>query len=421
MMNFLNAPIWLRGFIGLWVLAALYQALALVVICEEKKRPMRALIGLAGLGLYLAFQCIQSITVDNYADAGINPIYRAFAACGVIPGLLILILVTIWEVRLLRAHMQFKNSHLSGASVKEAVDFLPAGICCYEDNGHVILKNTAIDDICREMTGQMLLNGCDFASSLKAQATTLENRQLLILGERVYQIEEQTISDKKRQILTAVDITEEYKKHQELAEKRRDVLALNEKLHAYNKEITSIITQKEHLNAKIQIHDRMGKGLLLAKRYITGGGTEEMKAEILQELTAGVSFLLNESGNKPTDPFERIFKTAERLEARIVVNGELPTEPAHRQILATAMHECLTNTLRHAGGDEICVGVNDIGPVVKAEFTNNGRKPDGPITEQGGLGSLRSLVEAAGGQMTIAVSDGFKMTIILPKEKKDGI
>ena len=51
-----------------------------------------------------------------------------------------------------------------------------------------------------------------------------------------------------------------------------------------------------------------------------------------------------------------------------------------------------------------------------ARLTNNGTQPTGPIREQGGLKTLRTLTEQAGGVMTVTVLPGFAVCLELPKE-----
>ena len=46
-------------------------------------------------------------------------------------------------------------------------------------------------------------------------------------------------------------------------------------------------------------------------------------------------------------------------------------------------------------------------------FTNNGRPPAGPITETGGLVTLRKSVEEVGGTMTVQSAPVFLLTILL--------
>ena len=54
-------------------------------------------------------------------------------------------------------------------------------------------------------------------------------------------------------------------------------------------------------------------------------------------------------------------------------------------------------------------------------FCNDGDKPDGEVTEGGGLGSLRKKVEREGGTMMVQSDPEFTLTIALPKERGDTV
>ena len=51
-------------------------------------------------------------------------------------------------------------------------------------------------------------------------------------------------------------------------------------------------------------------------------------------------------------------------------------------------------------------------------ITNNGKRPDGPIVEGGGLSTLRRRVERAGGTMVVQSLPIFKLTVTVPREKE---
>ena len=69
------------------------------------------------------------------------------------------------------------------------------------------------------------------------------------------------------------------------------------------------------------------------------------------------------------------------------------------KILANAVFECITNTARHADGDELYITVSGDGAFFTARIGNNGRPPKAEIVEGGGLSSLRRITEMAGGSM----------------------
>ena len=54
-------------------------------------------------------------------------------------------------------------------------------------------------------------------------------------------------------------------------------------------------------------------------------------------------------------------------------------------------------------------------------FSNDGDRPDGEVTEGGGLGSLRKKVEREGGSMTVNSEPVFQLAITLPKERGDDV
>ena len=76
-------------------------------------------------------------------------------------------------------------------------------------------------------------------------------------------------------------------------------------------------------------------------------------------------------------------------------------------------------TLRLDGGDTLTMALKEDERVLHARLTNNGLQPEGPIREQGGLKSLRTLTEQAGGRMTVSVAPEFAVCLDLPKEEKD--
>ena len=120
------------------------------------------------------------------------------------------------------------------------------------------------------------------------------------------------------------------------------------------------------------------------------------------------------------DEYELMFRTAETLGVHIRLTGELPRTEPQKHVLAMAIHECITNTLRHAHGNELCIECRTVpspgGETIAAVFTNNGQQPMEEIREKGGLRSLRTMAEDLGGTMTVRSLPEFSITLELPKE-----
>ena len=223
-------------------------------------------------------------------------------------------------------------------------------------------------------------------------------------------------------MLLAFNITEAYRKTRELTKMREKVEHLGVQLQKVNREIVALTAEREVLNAKVKIHDELGSDLLAVKRYLVNGGTEEEKAELMESLIRSVSFLKNDTSTTPVrDEYELLHSMAEQLGLTISITGELPQSEHHKPIIATAIHECMTNTLRHAHGDELHIEVSGDDEMLAAIFTNNGDQPAGEIMEKGGLKSLRELIEEAGGSMTIQTNPVFAISIQLPKEDAYGL
>ena len=108
--------------------------------------------------------------------------------------------------------------------------------------------------------------------------------------------------------------------------------------------------------------------------------------------------------------------TAQTLGVAVRTKGAIPEWEPARHIIAVAVHECFTNTLRHARGDRLDVNAEKTENGLRISFTNNGIPPSGPISEKGGLAALRGLAEQAGGRMSISVDPVFRLTLELPGE-----
>ncbi len=332
---------------------------------------------------------------------------------------------------LLRSVIRYEKSQITSMSVKEAVDSLPAGVCMYLPSGQVILVNQAMEHFCRQATGSMLINGeqfrdCLFNGDLSAACERIwagETPVIILPEGTVWALAEHTApyrGDTVRRLL-ASEITEAYQKTLSLRQMQKTLSALNERLTAYNREIVALTAEKELLDARLRLHDQMGEDLLVMKRFILQNGTEAEQKEIETMLRRNVSFLKTGRQGEKKDEYALMLETAEKLGVHIHITGTLPQTEPQKHIIAAAIHECFTNTLRHARGDTLRLNIAEQEEQITIRFTNNGLQPTGPIRETGGLASLRVLAERAGGTLAIAVQPRFTVTLTLPKEVPNGL
>ena len=211
--------------------------------------------------------------------------------------------------------------------------------------------------------------------------------------------------------ICAYNITEEYQKTLALQEKQKQAQLANDKLTKYSRELAQMITAGEILAAKVRIHDELGQGLLLTRKYLLRGGTEEDKKKLLYVLRKNSTLIETHRSESGRSYLDMILEAASDMGVSIAIDGKMPENTAIGDIITTAIHENLTNTIRHAQGDKMRVLLSADGGVCTAEFTNNGTIPKGPIEERGGLAMLRALTEAAGGEMKIEAAPQYKMTL----------
>lgn len=419
-MPFADFPFIFKSAFG-FCIVVLFLASTMLITLNFVNRKWKYLISLLpiSLVLYVMFQCVCDY-LSGTADTEImNQLVDKFSG---VPGVLLilaLVAIAVYECLMLDKILKWSRNNISVFSIKEAVDNLPVGICCYETNGQIVLKNNVMEDCCRYITGEMLLNGNIFKNALLERSTQTNNGAIIQLQDnKVYSVSDDLFSEESPtlRILTISDITEEYKSTQTLIAHQQTVENLNEELSNYGKQIIDSITAQEILKARIKLHDEIGANLLASKRYITSGGTDEDRQLIEKTLRDNLQYLKTELDTTYKDEYDIILDTADKLDIKVNIAGNLTTLPKQRHIIVTGIHECITNTIRHAKGDEVNVKLTETNDALIAEFTNNGNPPDGFIEERGGLVLLRVLTEEISGTMDIEYNPRFVLTLSLPKE-----
>ena len=420
MTSFINAAPTIQSIIGVYVIIIFWFSTTIIAF-EVKHKHCKSLIYVVPIfiGLYIATQCIFYNIHYEFVPA--NRSKMLIDSWGSLPLVLVitaLVMITILELKVFEDNRKWVGEHITATSIKEAIDNLPVGICCYEYNGQVVLKNYRMERICRAYTGAALLNAVTFLDEIIKGSKQTEKGTILQLDNgEVFTFSDRAIGDKESNLrmLSLVDITEQYKNTKTLEEKQQLVAKLNDELVLYGKRIVDSITAREILDAKVKIHDELGVNLLMSKHYILSGGTKEDRENIESALRRNLKYLKKEKEKISIDEFSVIFETAKKLDLKMKLIGNLTELEPQRHIIVTGIHECLTNTIRHAGGDELNIKIDESDTEFRVEITNNGKKPEGEITERGGLLLLRTLVENNDGIMEISWTPGFALRLKLKK------
>ena len=317
-------------------------------------------------------------------------------------------------------------SSLTAMSVKDAISVLPAGLCFYDETGRLLLTNGKIGDECREITGMPLSDGAAFWSAMcegkVADGIVCSREGDSVLVEKkdgracCYKRINHILDGKTVYELSGSDISREFALKKKVEEQNEELRKMNVRLRKYGETVTEVTKERETLAARVKVHDGMGSLILKTKRAIL---QEECDKDALIREWNGVVSLVS-SPETEEDRAEEIKKTAESVGVKILYTGVRPPKGSvAEKILANAVFECITNTARHADGDELYITVSDDGAFFTARIGNNGRPPKAEIVEGGGLSSLRRITEMAGGSMKTESFPRFLLSVSIPKGEKE--
>ncbi|MBR4782122.1 MAG: hypothetical protein IK014_12315 [Lachnospiraceae bacterium] len=338
----------------------------------------------------------------------------------------------LFDIFIIRKGIKYRQENFTVISVKQGLDAMEEGICFYTENGLPQFTNKYMNDVSLAISGRTIVDASGFWKDLRDGnikpdckiITSIEDMVIIKTPEKVCAISNRDIGGELKEMVM-VDITPEYRTFEELLGKYESLEQQQDRLKEYNKNVTQATIERELLNAKIHIHDELGEILLAAKRYIQTAD-KEGKAGTVDRRTVTDLWLKNlsllgvERETTEQDEYGEIYRAASDIGMKIEVKGELPAEGKAKSVTASALHECLTNTFRHAGGDTVYVESEKTGADAQSEgyiltFTNNGKPPEGDIEERGGLKSLRKMAEDAGYGMRIETEGGFCLILDLSK------
>ena len=418
--------------LGLTALLLFFCAVTLFALAIRFRRGKALFCAAALLALsYTVLQCILARVQQTASTPGQMAFVAFFTAGNGWFPLALCLGMAAGACLLWRDFRRGAADRITPSSIKEATDTLPSGLCFCREDGRVLLVNRAMEALCRRLTGEALVNGRMFFEALSGgalpegcqRAGSTEEPLIVLPDGAAWSFSRKRLQDGqlRADLIVAADVTEIYDKTRALSRAREEVTALNRRLTDYNREIVSLTTAREILNAKVKIHDELGGNLLAIRRWLLEGGAERDCADIVERLRTNVACLKSGRAPEARDECALMLETAQALGVRVEIEGELPEREPARHILAVAIHECFTNTLRHAHGSALALRIAEDDRWIRARFTNDGEQPSGPIRERGGLSSLQTLVERAGGCMRVQTTPVFSITLELPKEDEHGL
>lgn len=425
-MTFLTSPVVLQK--AIQVVYALLIITGIVNVFLSIMRKVKPIyVVLACITLTLTFFSSLFLNRDMYETSDGFP-YSLAAGIVRLPLWILLtytvLIATVCVIGLVMLYLEGKT-RLSATSLKESLDSLSTGVCFAENSGLPRLVNVRMNELCMAATGKSLLNADSFWTALTdgnvatggTAVQTGDNPMVKFEDGRVFSFSrnECRIAEKTMYEMIAVDITEEYALSLDLQEKNAELSEFNRRMRLYGEKIDEYTAEKEALEAKIHIHDELGKLLLTTSKRLQEQPSAQEKRNLLKMWRGDLEAFGVFGKDRKHDSYRELMQAAKTIGVKIVFDGIRPTGKRATKIVVTAAVECMTNTVSHAKGDETYVTVKENGATLELIIKNNGLPPVEEIKESGGLSSLRALVEREGGTMIVKSLPEFELKIILPQ------
>ena len=313
-----------------------------------------------------------------------------------------------------RYHLHYMT-HLSTMSFKDAFDALDCGVAFYKEDGTTVLVNPKISALSRQILGVELADGELFWHLLREKALHDFGHAVFVSdGKQTYRFQRSKIEPGLYELI-GTDITEFYELNQKIDEENIQLAAMEQDLIAYGERMIEMIRKQEIVDARIRIHDQLGRLMLMSRRCLQEKSDPSFVLKQWKDTLA-----LFQAAKKDDQSYSlgELEKAAQSIGVKLTIHGDLPEQKEHLQVLIVAGMECLLNTSRHAQGDEMLIEIKENEDDRIFEFTNTGKQPEEPGKEGGGLAYVRQRAREIGGAMEIEWLPRYLCRVILPKRRK---
>lgn len=421
--NDLSIPFRSLMILGLFLELCVGGCMIPVVFRRKKQLPkILIILGMAAVATMMIIYTAEARA--NLRALEIPEISKWLRSCPILIPLLVFVVALAGFAYLIIKELQFRKNTITRSSIKEGIDKISSGLCFYLDGGRVILVNSRMNELCFRIVGRDLQNAELFWEILSG-GEVLPGVQRLSYGSRPnFRLQDGTVWTFAYENLngihqlSAADTTQIQAVTDELKDKNIELAALNLRLRKHGENVDELTRSKERLETKARIHSELGQALLSTRRYLLDeDGDQPVPLELWQR---NIAMLRKEAQLKEDEqPLEMLSRIAASTGIAIQLNGELPFNEEVQKLFVQAAAEALTNAVSHAQAKTLYMKLVEEKHTYTVFFQNDGDRPDGEITEGGGLGSLRKKVEREGGTMMVQSDPEFTLTIALPKERGD--
>lgn len=307
-------------------------------------------------------------------------------------------------------------------SVKEAFDNLPSGICFFDKNGILTLCNRKMYSLIIEFTGKdpqslaelyELMDGSGAVAQKETHVyMSADGTAWRFAAEQITAVDGSSYTQ-----VTAFDVTELYRRTKELEQNNLALAEYGARLSRLSADILAVTREEEILKMKMRIHDDIGRSVIATRLFLR---EKRPLGELDLSVWKDAVRLLKNEAEEPdeTNALKSLESAGRGIGISLHTKGTLP-DGRTADVIASAIRECMTNAVRHAGAKELFVKLSNDAETATAEIKNSGAVPDGEIVPGGGLSSLRFRVESCGGKMEIETLPQFKLTVTVPLDREE--
>lgn len=308
-------------------------------------------------------------------------------------------------------------------AIKESFDRLPTAVCFFDQSGGIVLCNRQMYRLSQHLLNSDLQYLEELQGALAAPpkgVTPLAGMESTFRfpDGLVWKFERAAVTDRYGETyiqLTAANVTELHRALEQLAEDNRKLEQDAEELRRLSENVEAVAREREQLAVKSAMHDSLAACITVTKQYLAGDFGAIDADVVLREWEK--SILFRDAGLLPAR--EALYENARSSGVTVRVRGSEPVGAA-AELLYTAMQVCLSNAVQYAQATELTAHIWEDGDRYNILLRNNGKPPEKPITEGGGLSNLRRRIERAGGTMTVQSLPEFALVIGIPTFEKLG-
>lgn len=335
------------------------------------------------------------------------------------------VILSIETIILIIKELKTRRKSITGNSVKESFDNLPAGLCFSNPDGRIRLYNHVMIELCYIITDAELQNADLFWKTLSYGAVS-KNVKRLSSGQTpefrlpdgsIWMFAKNRLDEENIQI-TATDITQLHNLTGKLKEKNEVLTDMNERLQKYGENVDELTRSRERLETKERIHNSLGQALLATRHSLKNENGD--LSSVMELWKRNISVLKTGATNNDEEyTLNTLFDAAFSAGITIDLSGELPENGEIRKLFVIAATQALTNAVRHAGAKTLYIAFKNSSDTCSVRFTNDGKRPENEITEGGGLENLRKRVERMNGQMRVISKPRYALEITIDAKADD--